>query len=1233
MLVGGRSCRLLLRLVAHGAQDFWYNLNRYKSTKGRHPGHLEHGAPCVHSGLKIFYGDRIEDLAAHLRARLRVARANGDPFVFSQVVVPNTNIAKWLQIRVFAKEQALCAGIKFPFVEQRLTELMSANLPDGTPFSLLPDHAYANAIMSALLATQETLPEFDALAPFRAYIANGEGGDALRVSTQRQARMAWQLALKMADLMDQYEVRRPEIVANWLKGLSADGGEKTASAVEAAEAALARMLWGKQGVFPADGENLSLRQLFDRVCATPPKGPAQTIYFFGHSTLSLLQVKILAWLAQTHEVVFYHNNVCLEYWGDIESKAERLRRLGKAHADEEDVSVENPLLQQWGVAGRETMRLLVELEEENDGRIDFEWTCVDGSAHVRPDTVLGRIQESICHRTGEVEKVPQDASLQVVGVPGIRREVEMVYNAILGSVWKPKDSGTRPWPDCSFSDIAVLVPDMGKYRPVIEAVFDARGDVPYGLIDTTASEDSKFLAGFLALADMARHGLTRETLFAVLENPCVQKALGFSGADVANWRDLTAAIGAFDGFEDRAGESKFNWDWALSRLRLARVADALKVVGEPDVDLPLVGEGGNGALQFSEIVELLYRKMEAVFGDGTRRRLLPCAIALSDGARWKPNWAHALTKLMNDFLAVPDDHPLEGNVQRQIVQTLDGLASLPGAQDCEIVLAAVEQFVDGIACRRGGYLTHGVTIAGLQPMRPVPFRQVFVLGLGANGFPGRTSSTTLDVRGAGWRLGDTSVPKVNRYLFLETVMSARDRLVLSYQNRDIEKDEELFPAGIVRELEDFAGEAIIGTPFAEFENYPLLERGEAADATGGAHLSQSNISPVCDVMWNPNDPEAGILPTYSKVARRMARDRMGVSAATGEPAGAQEQVSSVAHREVSARELAEFLKSPLNAVLRCQLGIGVEGYRDNELDVDSPLGVPGGPSTWELEGTILDGDGGLDGLFRQMQLAGQLPMGFLGAFAKERFSANVLAFADELRRFAAEFGVHEGVDLTARQRVPATVRSTDGTATKVQYVAETPNWVETEDGVSVLVTGWLLAQGGKDLPINARPIDRTLAPFMAFLMSLASNSVVDADVPRALRIGVIDFTNGKTAVWKWRISPKEARTYLERLTARYWAFLGSVQRPSAYVDFTYKKLARALEPDSGGDWDAILERLTAEDWNSGAKSGFSSGLVVEDAVAAYRCDPTAEELQRLYEEFYRLPMSGVKEAEGNGGAA
>ena len=152
-------------------------------------------------------------------------------------------------------------------------------------------------------------------------------------------------------------------------------------------------------------------------------------------------------------------------------------------------------------------------------------------------------------------------------------------------------------------------------------------------------------------------------------------------------------------------------------------------------------------------------------------------------------------------------------------------------------------------------------------------------------------------------------------------------------------------------------------------------------------------------------------------------------------------------------------------------------------------------------------------------------------------------------------------------------------------------------------------------------------------MNLASNPETDASVPRSLRVGVVDVANAKTAVWRWNVSPKDAREYLERLTARYWAFLDGAKRSSEYVDFAYKKLARALEPDSGGDWDGILARLTAEDWNGGAKDDFNSALVVAQAVDAYRRDPTAEELKDLYEKFYSLPMSGEKESVETGGAA
>ena len=98
--------------------------------------------------LKIYCGSRVENLAEKLKECLLKDRQGKDPFVFTKVVVPNGNLAKWLQIRMFAKEPDLCAGIQFPFMEKELTELMRAGLPpeERAEVELLPDHAYAKAI-------------------------------------------------------------------------------------------------------------------------------------------------------------------------------------------------------------------------------------------------------------------------------------------------------------------------------------------------------------------------------------------------------------------------------------------------------------------------------------------------------------------------------------------------------------------------------------------------------------------------------------------------------------------------------------------------------------------------------------------------------------------------------------------------------------------------------------------------------------------------------------------------------------------------------------------------------------------------------------------------------------------------------------------------------------------------------------------------------------------------------
>ena len=1206
--------------------------------------------------LKIYYSDRIEDLAEHLKERLleERRRAGVDPFEFSQVVVPNTNIAKWLKIKVFVNSPELCMGLEFPFIEQRLFGLLSESVGEEKRLQLLPDHAYANAIMSILLKDDDEM-----LAPFRRYVAEGVAGP-LVIDSRSKARMAWQLAVKLADLMDKYEVHREEIVRTWLdEKLASDIKDPTAIA----EAALARKLFGNDGVFPPTGDRLSLRQLFERVSKSQPRTTGRPIYVFGISTLSSLQARILHWLAKTNEVIVYHNNVCLEYWGDIEAVKERkcredkmLQRLRASKDADADVNkIENELLCKWGVAGRETLRLLVDLEELNgssDEPVDFEWNEVDPRNDDQDvvDSVLGKVQGSIRHRlsdVGHVEK--QDASIQIVGAPGIRREVEMVYNAILGAVWKPNGSGDRPWGDCTFSDIAVLVPDMATYRPVIEAVFDARDQIPYGLIDSTASDSSAYLSGFRALMSLARDGLSRETVFEVLDNACVQNALGFTAKDVREWRRYAKEIGAFDGFGEEERAQKVSWNVALSRLRLGRVAnEVIDPCGKDDL---VVWQGGeDSALKFSEIVEMLYRELSPLAD--AKLLCVPAAVP-KDVKGEGQNWAECLRRITGEFLAAGRDEPLEASVGRQISQTLYALEKIEGRQCLDFVVEAVEEFVGGIKCQHGGYLTHGVTIAGLQPMRPVPFKQVFVLGMGEGLFPGHDSETTLEIRGAQRRLGDIRPSQVKKYLFLETLMATRERLVLSYPCLDIVKDAELFPSGMVCELKSFVENGILpeGQKFKEVK-LPLLERGEPDKPL--------EEDPVAQINWT-GEWFAGILPTYSKAERGLAGKIVAkgkqlqdasANAFHGESAAEDGKDSSVCppRQTIAAKELSEFLESPLRAVLRRLHGINVEGYRDESIDPDAPLEIASGPTEWEFQRAVLKAvpdkpaETDIDGVYRRFANRGCVPQGggLLGNYALAKAKDKLLKDAESLgalKCFVKAF-LPEGWIKPDPVRTPVPAKKGDAEKYKrgeLLFTGQTSGWLQSSDGTECRALlfnkcGDERSGGGKQAKFPPKAV---LEPLVTWLMMVAGMS---DEKTYSLIVGIADIKELTYNAWRWSITLKDASTYLDVLVDEYLQYLDSPDGDGAYIDFGYSDLVDAIVaakdkekiagdfPETKEEWEAL--EFKGDDDYGKTESSFDNDLVIGETMKAWSRMPDEEDIASVKDRFdrlHKLPMTGVRD--------
>ncbi len=121
----------------------------------------------------------------------------------------------------------------------------------------------------------------------------------------------------------------------------------------------------------------------------------------------------------------------------------------------------------------------------------------------------------------------------------------------------------------------------------------------------------------------------------------------------------------------------------------------------------------------------------------------------------------------------------------------------------------VRAHLEGLDGGQGRYLTGGITISALQPMRPIPFSIVYILGMGEELFPGSNHLSFLDLRHHDRRLGDIRPAEQNRFLFLEALLAARRKLYVLFNNRDLQKDQELLPAVPLLQLARFLNERVL----------------------------------------------------------------------------------------------------------------------------------------------------------------------------------------------------------------------------------------------------------------------------------------------------------------------------------------------------------------------------------------------------------------------------------------
>jgi exodeoxyribonuclease V gamma subunit len=720
--------------------------------------------------LHLYHHHDLNRLAELLAALLRTA-PTASPLAAERILVANHGVGRWLQAQL-AQSDGVAANIDFILPAKFIWADLPAQLGEpevGSAYfrERLRWHLYR--LLPALAGEDNAVARYLAADP---------------PEIQRL-----QLADRLADVFDQYQVFRGEMLAAW------EGGRRVGDgATEQWQARVWRYLVSRLG---PEHRSTRLRQMIGRLLAGEARVSDRRLFCFGIANLPPDYLRLLYALGRNREVHLLLPNPSDVYWGDLSARRVCLRvprEEAQPSEDEHVVETGHPLLASLARPVRDFIQMLysdemTEIQEPELGEL-MAYAPPGGGG------LLQRIQRGIIRLDASpdpVELAPDDISLQVHSCHGPLREVQVLQDQLLDLL--ANDASLQP------RDIVVMMPDPAAYAPAIESVFGAaRGGrfIPWSLSGRPRSAGHPIAQTFRQLLELPLSRWTASEVMALAAVPAVMRRFSLDAPaldTLGHWVHASGIRWGRDaGTRQRFGAGNYDantWMFGLDRLLLGSVfndEDTLVDDVAPWADL----EGGA-----AEMLGQLYRLVQEL--DRWQRTL--------SRERTAGEWRREFNVLLDRLFDVdPDDRP-EREALDAVHDVLDVLLTADACLDGQPLswLALREALVAELnqPGLRQPFLSGGVTFADLESLAGVPFRVVCLLGMNDGAFPRQDGGREFNLMLQRRFLGDRSNRDADRQFFLQSLLAARDVFYLSYTGCDVRTGEALEPATTVGEFLDF----------------------------------------------------------------------------------------------------------------------------------------------------------------------------------------------------------------------------------------------------------------------------------------------------------------------------------------------------------------------------------------------------------------------------------------------
>ncbi|UVK77417.1 MAG: exodeoxyribonuclease V subunit RecC [Sodalis sp. Fse] len=886
-----------------------------------------------------------------------------DPFQPEVIQVQDIGMAQWMQIEL-AAQFGIAANIEFllpaKFIWKMFTSVLP-NIPIENTFSKLAITWKLMAILPRLCQQKN----FDIIYQY--------------LHEDDDKRKCFQFAERLADLFNQYLVYRPEWLDIWQRGEMVEKLEDSQRWQAPLWKALIedikrteQPLWHHTNLYQCFIKTLNSSHI------RPPGLPERV--FICSSALPPTYLQALQALGCHIDIHLMFINPCRYYWGDIRdySFLTQLKHKTRQHYqkqlkpklfrvteqtddlfnDQGELQVGNPLLTSWGKLGRDNLYLLYQLAniQEVDAFVDPAGDCLlsllqRDILELEDHTVVGVNYDTLKNNQCKRLLRPEDRSLCLHICHSPQREIEVLHDNLLAMM--ADDPSLAP------HEVIVMAANIDRYTPAIQTVFGntaAGCYLPFAISDRQARHIHPVLSAFLNLLELPQNRFTAEQGLALLEVPALAARFSINEKNFKLLRHWVAESGIRWGLDDDTLRElklpitgQHTWSFGLTRMLLGYAMDSQK--GDWQGIMPYDESSGQIASLAGHLAEFLM--LLRYWRDR-------CA-----HPRTLENWLSCAREIIDDFFSPDIDADAALALLESYWQQLLQCGLEAGYDQLVPVRLLHDKLSDLLDQERISqqFLTGAINFCNLTPGRPIPFKVICLLGMNDGVYPRTLLTVNFDLMAKQIHRGDRNKRDEDRYLFLETLLSAQQRLYISFIGRDIQDNTPHYPSVLVSELCEYITRSFYLPGDELTETEISVERVRA-------HLWQ----------WHSRMPFAPENFIPGSESQSFSEEWLPAARAMGKPhPDFVQPLNNLPVDILSFEELRRFYNHPVRAWFQQRLAVS---YPQDTLKLatDEPF-IIDGCTRYKLNERLVNAiinKQNTDMLYRQVYAAGLLPYGAFG---------------------------------------------------------------------------------------------------------------------------------------------------------------------------------------------------------------------------------------------------------------